>query len=70
MTADEIEYALQPFAQIQTAYNRSSEGTGLGLTLVQRFSALLGGDMSIASQPGIGSMVTLRLPLRQRDADS
>lgn len=70
MTADEIEYALQPFAQIQTTYNRSSEGTGLGLTLVQRFSALLGGDMSIASQPGIGSMVTLRLPLRQRDADS
>ena len=47
--------------QLQEIYN------GIGS---DKFSALLGGDMSIASQPGIGSMVTLRLPLRQRDADS
>ena len=64
MTAEEIEFALQPFAQIQTAYNRSSEGTGVGLTLVQRFSVLLDGEVAITSQPGIGTMVTLSLPLR------
>jgi PAS domain S-box-containing protein len=63
MTEDEIGRALQPFAQIETTYSRTTEGTGLGLTLVQRFTAILGGTFDITSQRDVGTTVTLRLPL-------
>jgi signal transduction histidine kinase len=38
-------------------------GTGLGLTVVREVLAAHGGTVSIASLPGLGTSVTLRLPL-------
>ncbi|MBL8708931.1 MAG: sensor histidine kinase, partial [Rhodospirillaceae bacterium] len=64
MSAEEIERALQPFQQIANTYSRTSEGTGLGLTLVQRFTAIMGGSFAIESTPGIGTTVRVTLPLR------
>jgi PAS domain S-box-containing protein len=64
MNAAEIERALQPFQQIANTYNRTSEGTGLGLTLVQRFTAIMGGSVTIESEPGIGTTVRVSLPQR------
>jgi signal transduction histidine kinase len=65
MSGPEIERALQPFAQVERAHSRTIEGTGLGLTLVQRFTAILGGEFSVASEPEVGTTVTLKLPLKQ-----
>ncbi|TDQ82541.1 PAS domain S-box-containing protein [Dongia mobilis] len=64
MNAEEIERALQPFQQIANTYSRTSEGTGLGLTLVQRFTAIMGGSFTIESEPGIGTTARVTLPLR------
>ncbi len=65
MSGPEIERALQPFAQVERTHSRTIEGTGLGLTLVQRFTAILGGEFSLASEPEIGTTVTLKLPLKR-----
>ena len=43
-------------------------GTGLGLVIVQRCVALHGGALSIQSQPGAGTTVTVRLPLFSNDS--
>ncbi len=62
MTKAEIDRALQPFVQIESTYQRTREGTGLGLTLVQRFTSLLGGTMQIGSVKGVGTRIVIELP--------
>jgi len=66
MSPEEVERALQPFTQVENTYSRTQEGTGLGLTLAQRFTAIFGGEFRIVSQKGVGTVITIRLPRRQR----
>jgi signal transduction histidine kinase len=37
-------------------------GTGLGLTLSRKLARMMGGDVTVASEPGKGSVFTVRLP--------
>lgn len=53
---------LMPFGRAENAYNRTHEGTGLGLPLVKKFTELHGGRLEIDSELGVGTTVTLRLP--------
>jgi PAS domain S-box-containing protein len=53
----------RPFTQLDNGLNRSQGGTGLGLHLVRRTSELLGGDITVISEPGKGSLFTCSLPL-------
>ncbi|MDY0885047.1 HAMP domain-containing sensor histidine kinase [Dongia soli] len=62
MSSEDIPIALAPFGQIDSSLARKFEGTGLGLPLAQRFSELMGGVLSIASEPGHGTTVTITLP--------
>lgn len=48
--------------RIDTARSRDHGGSGLGLAIVKRLAALLGGDVSVVSTPGEGSIFTVRLP--------
>jgi signal transduction histidine kinase len=43
---------------------RSSEGAGLGLSIVKGYINLLGGRIYLQSEPGIGSKFTFELPLK------
>lgn len=71
MSANDIALAVQPFKQISTPFSKTQEGTGLGLPIVHSLVRLHGGTLHIASEPGEGTTVTVRLPLhRAVDAEA
>jgi signal transduction histidine kinase/DNA-binding response OmpR family regulator len=64
ITPQGLQELFQPFVQIDSALSRQYEGTGLGLTLVQRLAELQGGGLRVQSTPGKGSCFTVWLPWR------
>jgi len=58
----EIPRVLKPFGQVESAFYRSYEGTGLGLSLVQSLSDLHVAELAIDSQPGRGTTVSILFP--------
>jgi PAS domain S-box-containing protein len=56
------------FQQLDTGTGRLHEGTGLGLALTKRLAMLHGGDVRVTSEPGKGSIFTIELPLKQKNA--
>jgi signal transduction histidine kinase len=64
MTSAQLERIrrFEPFVQADASVTRQFGGTGLGLTIAQRFSRMLGGTLTVESEFGRGTSVTLRLP--------
>ena len=61
--AEELqEKVFTPFTQLATGHTRWRDGTGLGLPLARRLARLMGGDVSVESVPGRGSVFTLWMP--------
>jgi signal transduction histidine kinase len=56
------QHVFTPFFRADRSRARASGGVGLGLTLVQRITAAHGGAVVLASSPGQGTRVTLRIP--------
>jgi signal transduction histidine kinase len=56
------ERIFQDFAQVDGAVQRRVRGTGLGLPLSRKLTALLGGTLTVDSQVGVGSTFTVRIP--------
>ena len=63
MSPDQIGHLFEAFTQAEAATTRKYGGTGLGLTLTKRFSRMMGGDVTVSSEPGHGSIFTLWLPI-------
>jgi len=62
MTAQDLERIFDPFTQLDQSHKRPKGGTGLGLPVSRRLAHLLGGDLTVASEPGRGTTFTLWLP--------
>ena len=67
MTAAEIQTAMRPFGQVDTAFNKRHEGTGLGLPIAYALARMHGGDLRIDSEKGAGTRVSVILPTNQSD---
>jgi signal transduction histidine kinase len=66
MRGADIETALRPFERIHNAETTTQEGVGLGLTIVKTLVDIHGGQLHIASEIGLGTIVTVRLPTESR----
>jgi PAS domain S-box-containing protein len=69
ISADHLGRIFQPFVQVDGSLSRQHGGTGLGLSLVQRFVRLHGGRIEVQSAPGRGSRFTVKLPVEGPTAE-
>jgi len=60
---EKIEAVFNAFTQSDGSYTRSYQGAGLGLSIVKRLTALLGGSLAVDSQVDKGTTIYLSLPL-------
>jgi len=59
---EDLPKVMEPFVQIETAFTRKNEGTGLGLPLVKRMADLHDAEFRIASELGVGTAVMVDVP--------
>jgi signal transduction histidine kinase len=64
MSADELHDVMQPFRQARTDHARQHQGTGLGLPLARAMIERLGGTLTLSSEPGIGTLAQIKIPVR------
>lgn len=60
--AEELEEVFKPFVQAEARPETEKEGTGIGLTIVQRLTELMGGSLTVNSEVGQGTVFHLRFP--------
>jgi signal transduction histidine kinase len=58
----DLNRILQPFEQVEDSKSRSRGGVGLGLPLTRKMAEMHGGSLSVASQEGGGTTVTILIP--------
>jgi signal transduction histidine kinase len=62
LTAEQQSKLFEDFAQADASTARRYGGTGLGLAITRRLARAMGGDVTVRSEPGKGSVFTVRLP--------
>src|SRR5215831_13827155 len=70
LSAHECARLFQPFAQADSSTTRRFGGTGLGLSIVRRLAQLMHGDVTIDSEPSVGSTFAVTIVLHMAPADS
>jgi signal transduction histidine kinase/CheY-like chemotaxis protein len=63
IAADKLQAVFEPFTQL-AGEGQLREGTGLGLSITKRLVLLMGGELTVESEPGVGSTFRVELPLQ------
>jgi len=69
MTDEEIQRIFDPFMQAESGTTRKYGGTGLGLAITKNLIEMMGGTLSVTSEPGIGSKFSFELVFETVEAD-
>ena len=72
LTAEEIERIFEPFARGGSGggSTAAAPGAGLGLTIAKMLTALMGGELTVSSTPGVGSVFHVKLFLPEVHGDA
>jgi len=63
MTPEQQAKIFEEFTQADASTAQRFGGTGLGLTITRKLARMMGGDITVASEPGKGSVFAVRLPV-------
>jgi PAS domain S-box-containing protein len=66
MTDQDVRKLFEPFSQVRSSRD-SLKGTGLGLAISRKYARLMGGDITVASNPGSGSVFRFEIPIERGD---
>ena len=66
---DDLEHVFEEFYQVDESGDRGLHGAGLGLAIARQLAVLLGGSLTMSSEIGEGTVVTLTLPLHQAGSE-
>jgi signal transduction histidine kinase/CheY-like chemotaxis protein len=67
MTREQQDRVFEAFSQADASTARDFGGTGLGLTITKTFCRMMGGDVTLTSEPGKGTTFIIRLPTEVRE---
>src|SRR5262249_26892777 len=62
MTPEQLSRLFQEFSQAEATTAKKYGGTGLGLAITRKLAGMMGGDVTVTSEHGTGSVFTVRLP--------
>lgn len=67
MTPAELETIFEAFVQASSGVHKKHGGSGFGLAIAQRLTLAMGGELTVSSEPGVGTVFHVRLPVGSLD---
>ena len=64
MTEEFVKHIFEPFTRAENSTTNKVQGTGLGMAITKSIVDMVGGTITVQSEPGKGSRFTVRLPMR------